>query len=172
MAPFVTSVTVLFLSGSVFGFFFLFPTFITSLFPFFSAVGAEMMFSIMDFYNILFFTILISGFLFTIPAFFVLLVKFGIIRSNIFSKRRKFIYLGIVVLAMLISPGATPQGDLYLFLALAVLFEASILAAKRFDKPKKVEVISPIFSTPTCRYCRAPLLGNGKFCKSCHRSTN
>ena len=174
IAPFVTSVTVLFMSGAVFGFFFLFPTFITSLFPFFTAVGAEMMFSIMDFYNTLFFTVLVSGFLFTIPAFFILLVKFGIVKPNIFSKRRKYIYLGFIVLAMLISPGATPQGDLYLFLALAILFESSVLVARRFEKkPKQVQVTNAnlIFSTPTCRYCKSPLIGDGKFCKSCNRST-
>ena len=173
ITPFALSVFVLFISGAIFGFFFLFPTFIQSLLPFFTAVGAEMMFSIMDFYNMLFFTIIVSGFLFTIPAFFVLLVKFRILKTGMFSKKRKYIYMGMIILAMLISPGATPQGDLYLFVSLMVLFEVSMLVAKRFEKPSPVGVVNnPLFSTPVCRFCKTPLdIGvNEKFCKSCHKA--
>ena len=168
--PFATAVFFLFVGGSTFGFFFLFPTFIQSLIPFFTAVGAELIFSIMDFYNMLFFTVIISGVIFTLPAFFVLLVKFRVLRTSMFSKKRKYIYLGMVALAMFISPGATPQGDLYLFLALLALFEISILTAKYFEKKIPVEVVSPIFSTPTCRFCKSPLDEKLKFCKSCHKA--
>lgn len=169
--PFVTAVFLLFVGGAAFGFFFLLPTFINSLLPFFSAVGAELMFSIMDFYNMLFFTVLVSGFLFTIPAFFVLLVKFGVIRTSAFSKKRKYIYLGMVAAAMFISPGATPQGDLYLFASLVVLFEASVLVAKQFERNTLPTMISlPIFSAPTCRFCKAPIKENLTFCSSCRRA--
>lgn len=170
--PFAFSVFILFVVGAIFGFFFLFPSFIQSLFPFFTAVGAEMMFSLMDFYNMLFFTVMVSGLLFTIPAFFVLLVKFNIIKTRMFSKSRKYIYAGMVVAAMLISPGATPQGDVYLFLALMALFEISMLVARRVEKKMPVEAsaLSPIFATPQCRFCKAPLNEDEKFCKSCHRA--
>jgi Sec-independent protein secretion pathway component TatC len=76
------------------------------MFPFFSAVGAEMMFSTMDFYNRLFFTIIVSRLIFTLPEFFVLLVKFGIVRISAFHSKRKYIYAGLVVAALFISPGA------------------------------------------------------------------
>ena len=75
--PFVSIVTALFAVGTVFGFFFLAPSFIQGFFPFYDAVNAVKMFPITDFYNTIFFTIIISGVLFTFPAFFVLLVKFG-----------------------------------------------------------------------------------------------
>jgi sec-independent protein translocase protein TatC len=173
ISPFSVSVFLLFVFGAVFGFFFLFPTFIQSLIPFFTAVGAEMIFSIMDFYSMLFFTVIVSGFLFTIPAFFVLLVKFNVLKTRMFSKKRKYIYLGMVALAMLISPGATPQGDLYLFVALMILFEVSLLVAKRFERPSSTAVVvNPIFSTPVCKFCKAPLdfYGYQKFCKSCNKA--
>jgi sec-independent protein translocase protein TatC len=172
VTPFVTAVTLLFIGGAAFGFFFLFPTFMQSLFPFFTAVGAEMMVSIMDFYNMLFFSVLISGFLFTIPAFFVLLVKFRIIKTSMFSKKRKYIYIGMVAAAMFISPGATPQGDLYLFISLVLLFEVSMLVAKSFEAKKVVLLppVNPIFSTPRCQHCQSPILDKSTFCRSCHRS--
>ena len=80
--PFVTVVSVLFIIGAFFGFFFLAPSFIQGFLPFYTAVNAVPLFPIMDFYNTIFFTIIVSGVIFTIPAFFVLLVKFGIVHTK------------------------------------------------------------------------------------------
>jgi sec-independent protein translocase protein TatC len=172
--PFVTVVSALFVAGVFFGFYFLFPTFVSSMFPFFSAVGAELMFSLLDFYNMLFFTIIVSGFLFTIPAFFVLLVKFGVLNTGMFSKKRRYLYLGMVVLALFISPGATPQGDLYILISLIALFEASMLMAKRYDTGRGNSVLIPaprftLFSQPTCKFCNAVTDPDSHFCSQCKR---
>jgi sec-independent protein translocase protein TatC len=172
--PYVTAASILFVFGSIFGFFFLAPSFIQGFFPFYAAVGAMQMLPIMDFYSIFFFTIIISGALFTIPVFFTLLVKFKIVKTKSVTKNRKYIYAGLAIAAMLISPGATPIGDLYLFLALAVLFEASIFAGKRFE-PKIPMVAQPfkqttLFSTPVCKYCNSLASDNVAFCPQCKRS--
>ncbi len=172
--PFVSIVSVLFVVGAVFGFYFLFPTFVNSMFPFFSAVGAELMFSLMDFYNMLFFTIIVSGLLFTVPAFFVLLVKFGILKTSMFSHKRKYLYLGMLVLALFISPGATPQGDLYIMISLVALFEVSMLVARRFEKKQAnssgfLSTPFTMFSNPTCKFCHAVTDLDSHFCHQCKR---
>jgi sec-independent protein translocase protein TatC len=167
--PFVAVVLALFIAGALFGYFFLFPAFVYSMFPFFTAVGAEMVFSIMDFYNMLFFTIIVSGLIFTIPAFFVLLVKFGVIHTKMFSRKRKYVYLGIVVLAMLITPGATPQGNLYLFIALLALFEISMFMGKRYERHPAASPIN-LFQKPTCRFCKKEVDGRSSFCPNCKKS--
>jgi sec-independent protein translocase protein TatC len=167
--PFVAVVFALFVGGAIFGYFFLFPAFVYSMFPFFTAVGAEMVFSIMDFYNLLFFTIIVSGLIFTIPAFFVLLVKFGVIRTSMFSRKRKWIYLGIVILAMLISPGATPQGNLFLFVALMGLFEISMLIGRRFEHRTVLPQFS-LFPKQTCRFCDKEVDDKSSFCPNCNKS--
>jgi sec-independent protein translocase protein TatC len=169
--PFVGVVFTLFIAGAIFGYFFLFPAFVYSMFPFFTAVGAEMVFSIMDFYNLLFFTIIVSGLIFTIPAFFVLLVKFGIIHTSMFSRKRKYAYLGIIVLAMLITPGATPQGNLYLSIALLALFEVSMFMGKRYERNPNI-VQFKLFSKSTCKFCNQELDGKSSFCSNCKRSLN
>jgi sec-independent protein translocase protein TatC len=166
---FVAVVSALFVAGALFGFFVLFPAFVLSMFPFFTAVGAEMLLSIMDFYNMLFFTIIISGVIFTIPAFFVLLVKFGVIRTSMFSRKRKWVYLGIVVLAMLITPGATPQGNLFLSIALVALFEVSMFLGKRYEHHLTLPSIK-LFPNPTCRFCDKEVDGNDSFCPQCKRA--
>jgi sec-independent protein translocase protein TatC len=172
--PYVTVASIMFVFGSVFGFFFLAPSFIQGFFPFYAAVGAVKMFPIMDFYSIFFTTIIISGLLFTIPVFFTLLVKFKIVKTKSITKNRKYIYAGLAIAAMLISPGATPLGDLYLFLALAVIFEASIFAGKRFEH-KAPQISQPfiqktLFSTPVCKYCNSLTVDNSSFCPQCKRS--
>jgi sec-independent protein translocase protein TatC len=175
--PFVGAVISLFIAGAFFGFFFLFPSFIQGLIPFITMVGAEPWMPVMDFYNMLFFTIIISGIIFTMPAFFVILVKFNIIGTRTFSKKRKYVYAGLVIAALLVSPGATPLGDLYLFISLALLFEVSLAVAKRFERkpdvgtPGNITVFGKIFSSanPTCKYCHKETDGTSKFCSNCKR---
>jgi sec-independent protein translocase protein TatC len=166
---FVAVVSALFVAGALFGFFVLFPADVLSMFQFIKAVGDEMLLSIMDFYNMLFFTIIISGVIFTIPAFFVLLVKFGVIRTSMFSRKRKWVYLGIVVLAMLITPGATPQGNLFLSIALVALFEVSMFLGKRYEHHLTLPSIK-LFPNPTCRFCDKEVDGNDSFCPQCKRA--
>lgn len=167
--PAVALVFLLFTAGGIFGYFFLFPFFIWSMFPFFTAVGAEMMFSIMDFYNILFFTILITGLVFTIPVFFVLLVKYGILRTDIFRKNRKYLYLGLIVATLFISPGASPQGNLFLFLPLAVLVEISLFVGRRYEKSGKIRHID-FFGDPKCKFCGQRLDESTAFCPGCRKA--
>ena len=171
--PYVTAVTILFIIGAFFGFFFLAPSFIQGFFPFYAAVNAMQLFPIMDFYNMVFFTIIISGLLFTIPVFFVLLVKFNIVKTKMVTGKRRYIYAGLAIAAMLISPGATPQGDLYLFIALALLVEVSIAVGKRFEHHEPMVqpfVQTRLFATPRCRFCKSVTDIDASFCPSCHRS--
>ena len=164
-------VKIWFLLGAFFGFFFLAPSFIQGFIPFYTAVNAIEIFPIMDFYSTIFFTILISGFLFTIPAFFVLLVKFGILHTKTITKQRKYIWAGLAIAAMLISPGATPIGDLYLFVALLALIEISIFVGKifekRIDNGNAQSLLSKWFSTPTCKFCNSRIEENQRYCPNC-----
>lgn len=164
--PFIGIVTALFIIGATLGFFILFPFFIWSMFPFFSAVGAELMFSLMDFYNILFFTIVSTGLVFTFPAFFVLLVKYGIIRTEKFRKNRKYLYAGLVMMAMFISPGASPQGDLFLFASMIALFEGTLLFSRKYEKNGEARHIE-FFPEPKCKFCGASLQKSTTACSSC-----
>ncbi len=174
--PYVTAITALFIAGALFGFFFLAPSFIQGFFPFYYAVGALPYIPIMDFYNVIFFTVLVSGFLFIIPVFFVLLVKFNIIKTKMVSGKRKWVYVGLIIAALLISPGATPIGDLILFISLATLFEVSMFVGKFFEKktsanaPAKLQTwFAP--APKACRYCRAKVEDYSlEFCPKCRRA--
>jgi sec-independent protein translocase protein TatC len=174
--PFISIVTGLFAAGAIFGFFFLAPSFIQGFFPFYKALQIEQLIPAGDFYNIVFFTIIVSGILFTIPAFFVLLVRFGVIHTKTFTKQRKYIYAGLGIAAMLISPGATPQGDLVLFLALVALVEVSLVMGKRYERKAGTgdsqSLLSQFFSPVRCKYCKAEIDNNLNFCPKCRKSIN
>ncbi len=182
--PFISITSVLFVFGAIFGFFFLAPSFIQGFFPFYKALDLQLLIPVMDFYNTIFFTIIISGVLFTIPAFFVLLVKFRVLHTKTFTKQRKYIYAGLGIAAMLISPGATPQGDLYLFIALLALIEVSLMIGKMFEKKTGTtdaqsmlsQFLSPssptgalVAATPTCKYCNSVINAKTPFCPSCKK---
>ncbi len=169
--PFVGSVIGLFIGGALFGFFVLFPFFVWSLLPFFSALQLTPLLSVTEFYNMLFFTILTTGLAFTIPAFFVLLVKYGILKTTIFSKNRKWAYLGLGILALFMSPGASPQGNLFLFLPMLFLFEGAIFFGQRYEKKGEIHTIN-WFSDPKCKYCKEPVPYKTAFCPKCLKSQN
>ena len=172
--PFITVVTILFIFGALFGFFFLAPSFIQGFIPFYTAVNAIQIFPIMDFYNTIFFTIIVSGIIFMIPAFFVLLVKFGILHTKTVTKQRKYIWAGLAIAAMLISPGATPIGDLYLFVALLALVEVSVFIGKIFEKKRgdtnSQAQLSKWFSPTTCKFCSKNIETKSTFCPHCKKA--
>jgi sec-independent protein translocase protein TatC len=172
--PFITIVTFLFVFGAIFGFYFLAPSFVQGFIPFYSAVNAVLLFPVMDFYNMIFFTIIISGILFTIPAFFVLLVKFGILHTKTVTKQRKYIYAGLAIAAMIISPGATPIGDLYLFVALLALVEVSVFVGKLYEKqkgePYSLKPNIEAFFNPICKYCNQKIEKKSVFCPHCKKA--
>jgi Sec-independent protein secretion pathway component TatC len=127
----------------------------------------------MDFYGVLLFTILVSGLIFIIPPFFVLLVKFGVVHTSIFTKSRKYVYAGLIVLSLLISPGATPQGDLFLFILLTVLFEVSLLVGKYFERGVVLSgppMVMRLFSEPKNRCVFCQLETHEAFCPNCKRA--
>jgi sec-independent protein translocase protein TatC len=172
--PFVFAVSALFVGGGLFGFFFLAPSFIQGFMPFYDALNAVKLFPIMDFYGIVFLTIIVSGIIFTIPAFFVVLVKFGVLHTKTVSKNRKYVYAGLAITAMVISPGATPLGNLYLFLALFFLVEISVFVGKRFENKlgqgESQSLLSKWISpTKACRFCNSQLQENAQYCPTCKR---
>ena len=167
--PFVLSFTTLFVVGAIFGYRILTPFTIWALFPFFTAVGAEQIVSIMDFYNMVFVSTVLSGLVFTWPIFFVLLAKFGIVQSTMISTRRKYVYAAMYIITAFVTPDGGPLADIALFLPMVVLTECAVFIAKRYEKPK-LET-SPTWSTATtCRFCSTRLEPGRAFCDRCGKA--
>lgn len=168
--PFLASFSILFIVGLTFGYLVLAPILITATFPFFTAVGAELVISITDFYTIVFITTVLTGLTFTFPVFFVLLVKYGVIGTDIVRKNRKYVYLAWFAVTAIITPDGGPIADLILFLPTILLMEVGVLFARRYEKGGKTKRISWFGEQPKCEFCGAEMSPDSVFCLKCGKS--
>jgi sec-independent protein translocase protein TatC len=172
IAPFTTSFTVLFLIGAVFGYKILAPFMVWAMIPFFAIAGATPFVYAMDFYQLVFVTTLATGFAFTMPVFFVLLVRFGILKTSYITTRRRYIYAAMYVVTAVITPDGGPLGDIALFVPMIVLLELAVLFGKRYEK-NRPETIASLPARPAfgkCKFCGALRTSRSSFCTSCGRS--
>ncbi len=163
--PFVLSFTTLFVVGAAFGYRILTPFTIWALFPFFTAVGAEQIVSIMDFYNMVFVSTVLSGLVFTWPVFFVLLARFGLVQSSMIRNRRKYVYAAMYIVTAIVTPDGGPLADIILFLPMVLLTETAIYVARRYERPK-----TETSKVNRCKFCNAEVEPGKPFCDSCGKA--
>ena len=171
--PFVISFTVLFLIGSIFGYKILAPFMLWAMIPFFRLTGAVPIIFVMDFYNLVFITALTSGFSFTLPVFFVLLVKFGIIKTSYVTSRRRYIYAALYVITAVVTPDGGPIADIALFVPMAILLELAVFFGKRIEKrqgPIRLRSDAKKSVYLKCKFCGALLDPKSSFCPNCDKS--
>lgn len=170
--PFVASFTLLFLIGAVFGYKVLAPFMLWAMLPFFRLTGAVAIIYVMDFYSLVFITTLTSGFSFTTPVFFVLLVRFGIIKTSYVTTRRRYIYAALYIITAVITPDGGPIADLALFVPMAILLELAVFFGKRYEKGSRVlyRPVEEKTSYIKCRFCGALLSDRLGFCPECDKA--
>ena len=169
--PFVAAISILFVIGAMFSYKVLTPHLLWAIFPFFTAVGAEFFISIMDFYSILFITTLITGFAFTFPVFFVLLVKYGILGTGIIRNNRRYVYVGLFIFAMILSPnGGFPVGNLMIWSVFVLLLETGVLFARRYEKKDEPSRIRWLPKGKSCKFCGKSISSDTAFCTNCGKA--
>ena len=168
--PFIASFSVLFVIGAAFGYKIIAPFTIWAMIPFFNIAGATPFIYVMDFYNLVFVTALATGFSFTMPVFFVLLVRFGIVRTSYVTARRRYIYAAMYVVTAIVTPDGGPLADLALFAPMVLLLEVAVLFGRRYEKKGQVfaRPIGPVGLK--CRFCGGLISNRAGFCASCGRA--
>jgi sec-independent protein translocase protein TatC len=170
--PFVISFTSLFIIGAAFGYRILAPFILWAQLPFFSLAGASPIINVIDFYNMVFITTLTAGFSFTLPVFFVLLVKFGILKTSYVTTRRRYIYAVLYIVTAVVTPDGGPIADVALFIPMAILLELAVFFGKRYEKSGRVEY-RPSQEKPSytkCKFCGALLTKADDFCSECDKA--
>ena len=125
----------------------------------------------MDFYKLVLSFTLIVGLSFTFPAFFVILVKYGILRTKMFTKNRKYLYAALFVLAMIMTPdGGFPIGNLLIWVPMVLLMEIGVLVARRYEKEGETVLEHWLSGGPTCKFCGASIPDDTMFCPNCGKS--
>lgn len=168
--PFVGAFSILFLVGAAFAFFVLLPFIFYFSLPFFDATGISKLIYADQFFNLVFFVIALSGFAFTIPVFFVLLVKLHVLGTRMLAKNRKYVWAVTLILTAIASPDGGPLADVALFVPIIILLEGSIWYARRYEKDSGKEEPKTVTTLTTCTLCGGDIDAGGVFCGRCGKS--
>jgi Sec-independent protein secretion pathway component TatC len=168
--PFVTAFSVLWLVGAAFAFFVLLPFVFYFSLPFFRFLGISPFIYADQFYNLIFFVIVASGFAFTIPVFFVLLVKLHVLGTKMLTKNRKYVWAVTLILTAIASPDGGPLADIALFVPIIILLEGSIWFAKRYEKGGEGGEPTSTTIQTACKYCGGDMDSSGVFCSLCGKA--
>ncbi len=127
--PFLASAVLLFAAGGAFAFFVMpiglnfLATFLGSNATYFPDIDQYLSFFLL--------LVLVFGVTFELPVVIVLLGMLGIVSSKWLAARRRVIWVVIIFLALIVTPGADPFTPTALFLPLIALFEASLLILRK-----------------------------------------
>ncbi len=170
--PFVLSFSVLFAVGALFAFFVLLPIIFFFSIPFFQATDIPTVIFADQFYYLVFFTVIVSGVSFTLPVFFVLLVKLHVFGTKVLTKNRKYVWAVTLVLTAIASPDGGPLADVALFVPIIALLEGSIRVARRYERDVPMVISDGEATLPTtkCTYCGGDMDSSGTFCGLCGKS--
>jgi sec-independent protein translocase protein TatC len=168
--PFVAAFSILFFVGGAFAFFVLLPFVFFFSLPFFTGLGISPFIYADQFYNLIFFVIVASGFAFTIPVFFVLLVKLHVLGTKMLTKNRKYVWAVTLILTAIASPDGGPLADIALFVPIIILLEGSIWYAKRYEKDSDKEEPKTVATLKICTFCGGDMDAGGVFCGRCGKS--
>ncbi len=155
--------------GAFFSYFFVVPLIVRFMVIFARIIGIppeQTFVTAGDYYMLVFSTVALMGLLFTSPAIFVLLVRFGLISTSTFTKNRLYVYGLLYILIAIITPDGWLVGNTVLFLPLVVLLEVAVIIAKRFEKAREMGA----YSVPRCKFCGGEVPEGSVFCSKCGRS--
>lgn len=131
-------VSLLFFLGVIFGYFILTPFMVGFYFNFKLSSQIEIRPTFADYLENLTYTTAGIGLLFQMPLLVLLLSKIGIITSSFLKKYRRHALVVILIAAAIITPSTDPISLTIVTIPLYLLYEASIMVAKRVEK-KNVE---------------------------------
>jgi sec-independent protein translocase protein TatC len=128
VVPFLIMVPVLFCAGVVFGYFVVLPAAIKFLLNF-NADQFNVQIRAKDYYGFFTTTLGVMGLVFQLPIGILAVTRLGIVTAKQLAQNRRYAYLVIAVVAMLL-PGTDPVSMLLEMVPLIVLFEASLVLAR------------------------------------------
>ncbi|MFH1037000.1 MAG: twin-arginine translocase subunit TatC [Patescibacteria group bacterium] len=134
--------SVLFLLGCAFGYFLLIPSTFKILYSFSLTMGVQSFFGIKDFITTVLVFMMVSGVLFLLPVFMVLLSRFGLIEAGFWRKNWRNAAFSIAVFSAIITPDGTGITMILLFLPLIALYFLGSLGNKKYAKVAKIKNIN------------------------------
>jgi sec-independent protein translocase protein TatC len=133
LVPFLILAPGLFIAGVVFGYFVVLPA-ATKFLLNFNDAQFNIQVRARDYYSFFTLTLGVMGLIFELPIAILAVTRLGIITPEQLSKNRRYAYVILAVVAMLL-PGTDPISMLLELVPLIVLYEGSVLLARAFGTP-------------------------------------
>jgi sec-independent protein translocase protein TatC len=112
----------------------LIPATFKILYPFATNIGATPFFSLEEFMSSVFSLMVITGIMFLLPIFMVLLSFLGIVKPDFWISKLRFAALFFLIFTAIITPDGTGITMLILFFPLIGLYLIGCLLTGRFKK--------------------------------------
>lgn len=132
-------VTLLFFMGVAFGYFIITPLTVNFLANFKLDPSIPNQIDISDYISTLVMLALASGLAFQLPIVAFVLSKIGILTPDVMRTYRKHAFLGILVVAAIITPSPDVLSQILVSIPLVMLYEVSIGLSARVEKLKEIE---------------------------------
>src|SRR4029078_10922318 len=128
VVPLLMGVPVLFVAGVVFGYFVVLPA-ATKFLLNFNESQFNIQIRARDYYSFFTLTLGVMGLVFQMPIGILAVTRLGIVTPEQLAKNRRYAYLVLAVVAMLL-PGTDPVSMLLELVPLLILYELSVLPAQ------------------------------------------
>lgn len=139
--------TILFATGAIFGLVIIFPIIMKILLSFYTAFAVQNLVSLPDFVNLLLLIPVLTGLGFTFPVFLVPLVEFKVISAKQLSSARKWVYIIVALSVSIANPDPTDLSSLPIIIPIFILYEITILIAKRVERNRQKTTVAAAVPT-------------------------
>ena len=133
IVPFLMGVPLLFIAGVVFGYFVVLPA-ATKFLLNFNDNQFNIQIRARDYYSFFTVTLAVMGLIFQLPIGILAITRLGIVTPKQLSQNRRYAWVILAVVAMLL-PGTDPISMLLELVPLLLLYEGSVLLAKTVGTP-------------------------------------
>jgi sec-independent protein translocase protein TatC len=124
------AVVVMFALGASYAYFFMLPLFLKFLYMDAAESGVSATYSIFKFISFIATTVAIFGLVFELPIVLTFLTRNGFVKYNTLVTYRKHIYVLIMLIAAVVTPGADVFSQLMVAIPMIIFFEISMVIVR------------------------------------------
>lgn len=122
--------------GALFGYFLVMPPGFGFVIKTLSGTGIHLLPKISDYLSLAIHLLLAFGVAFELPLILFLLGRFGLIRAHQLRQARKYIIVGIALVAGILTPGPDVFSQVLMAIPLLILFEVGILLVRLTERKR------------------------------------
>jgi sec-independent protein translocase protein TatC len=139
--PYLVAMPLLFVAGIAFAYFVVMPAAITFLLNF-NEADFNTQLRAKEYYGFLGILTVVLGLLFQMPIALLALCRLGVVTPEQLARNRRYAILIISIVAAAL-PGGDPISMILIMIPLLLLYEASVVLARRFGAPKELPASEP-----------------------------